>query len=265
MHQLTFQQYRIALFAVSALLVACSASGGAPGSGAPPLISSQVRGLAPFTKANSNSLTYYRSPAQAPYSGNNFVFGPSNSIWYVSGSATKANQITRFTSSTTKETFTVPSLCGSTGESVPTGLANGADGRLWFGTLCGGIGAMDTTGNVQSYGLPENCSDSNCSTQLGAVSGNQIWYTSLGPGSKDNLYVGYVDTTSGTTKSYSVDAKNANLSEIIQGPDGNFWFGVNSDIGRVTPGGTITLFSHQTEGPKHLRACGGSRQCYLVL
>jgi streptogramin lyase len=77
------------------------------------------------------------------------------------------------------------------------------------------------------------------------VSGDQIWFTSLRPGAKDNLSVGYISTATGSFTVYGVDANNANLSEIVQGPDGNFWFGVNSEIGRVTPQGSVTLFRTQ--------------------
>jgi streptogramin lyase len=193
---------RIALLAVIATLVsACSGASTVPtgslNSGAVvshQTISSYLRPARISREASApGSLTYYRAPAQAPYAGNNFVLEPSNSIWYVSGSAS-ADQITQFAPPNKKKTFTLPSVCGTSGDFVPSGLANGADGRLWFGSLCGGIGALSTSGSVQSYGLPPNCSNSGCSTQLGAVAGNQIWFTSTRAGAKDNLYVGFIDT-----------------------------------------------------------------------
>ncbi len=55
-------------------------------------------------------------------------------------------------------------------------------------------------------------------------------------------------TPQGQFTSFAIPRSNASTDDITTGPDGNLWFTLDdsdqsSQIGRITPSGTVTLFS----------------------
>ena len=104
---------------------------------------------------------------------------------------------------------------------------------------------MDTGGNVQFYPGPVDCDprENPCGIELGAVVNQNIWFwvepNTLG----EPEYVGYIDTSTGMTTAFSTGYQRVSFgSQIVLGPDGNLWFGVGADVGRVTPSGLVSLF-----------------------
>ncbi|HET6276298.1 MAG TPA: hypothetical protein VFE16_10255 [Candidatus Cybelea sp.] len=131
--------------------------------------------------------------------------------------------------------------------SRPLGLVKGADGRLWFGgSATYGIGAIDTTGNVQYYPAPicgQPSAGSFCELQIGAALGNRVWFTSV---NRFGQYVGYIDVLTGVSQEFALtpgDFFMGQPSQMTVGPDGNIWFLEFGKIGRATSAGQISVFN----------------------
>lgn len=190
------------------------------------------------------TLKYYSAtPALGSFVAD-LLLGPDGGLWYPTqetGDPYFGGAISDFT--TTGETqYDLGYGCGSCPfEPEPTLLTNGPDGRVWFGIYSrpwGWVGALSTNGNLQYYnGLPGEAN------AVGAVSGENIWFTAVeANASQEGLDVGYIDTTTGAVTSFVAGGDSPYPTQIIQGPDGNFWFADWDYIGRVTPSGTVALF-----------------------
>lgn len=117
-------------------------------------------------------------------------------------------------------------------------IVSGPDGRLWFGWDTQ-IGAITTAGTVNEY-------ETNSGTSVESVivgPDGQLWY---GEGNK----IARMDTAGHTTagEDFSLPAGDNDINALALGPDGNVWFtlGVPAAIGRITPGGAVTVFPTPT-------------------
>jgi streptogramin lyase len=128
-----------------------------------------------------------------------------------------------------------------TASSVPTGIAAGPDGNLWF-TAGDNIGRITTAGVI---------------TEFLAVSGpgiaagpdGNLWFTA-----GDNI--GRI-TTAGVITEFPIPTAGSDPFGITAGADGNLWFTENfgNKIGRITTGGIITEFPTPTAvGPRGIAA-----------
>ncbi len=119
-------------------------------------------------------------------------------------------------------------------------IVSGPDGRLWFGWNTQ-LGAITTGGVVKEY-------ETNSSTSVeGVIAGpdGKLWY---GEGNK----IARMDTAGHTSagEDFPLPAGDSGINALLLGPDGNVWFTLGSPaaIGRITPGGTVTVFPTPTLG-----------------
>jgi len=118
---------------------------------------------------------------------------------------------------------------------VPTGIAAGPDGALWFTDIGNDtIGRMTTQGAFTFYHTGEELS-------IGIASGpdGALWFTTAQYGA--NAFIGRI-MTNGTLTLFS-DPGGYFPQGITTGPDGALWFGEsNGTIGRITTQGDVTHF-----------------------
>ncbi len=147
-----------------------------------------------------------------PQSGliNSLVAGPGGDLWFTEQSLAGSDAIGRITPTGSITLFSIGPLQNAS----PGNLIVGPDGNLWFTAqvALGGAGGVEAIGRV---------------TPTGAIT---LFSTGL--------------------------PHNSLLGNIVTGPDGNLWFtvqppfggaggGTGEDaIGRITPSGTVTLFSN---------------------
>jgi virginiamycin B lyase len=135
----------------------------------------------------------------------------------------------------------------------PGSIVSGPSGELWFTERkADALGYSTTAGVVgQRTGLSSPGYD------LAADSSGDLWVTEPAAGTIAEL------TPSGAVTNFSIQSAPGGAGlmpvDITAGPDGNMWFtadsgagepgvataaGVKPAIGRITPGGTVTLFTH---------------------
>jgi streptogramin lyase len=123
-----------------------------------------------------------------------------------------------------------------TGDSAPSEVTAGADGKLWF-TETGKdkLGRMTTSGAVTEWPTPSGGSSPQGIT-LG-TDGN-VWYTEPGKNKVVRTTPAAVATEFAVTGGKPFD--------IVSGPGGNLWIsvqGASGGIGVMTPSGSFTLFT----------------------
>lgn len=193
-------------------------------------------------------LKYFPAPPNSDYAGSNLVEGPDNNLWYVNQAKSSAGYtISKFTPTGTTS-YVVPPPCSGCNPVEPTGLVSGPDGRIWFGTAASTvIGAMDTSGNVAYYPEPDPyCTATNCDLVLGAVVGQDIWFLleSLSKDYSYQLLAGYIDTSTGATRSVGTGFERVAPSQIVTGSNGAMWFGAGTQVASVTSiYGGVNVFS----------------------
>jgi streptogramin lyase len=194
------------------------------------------------------ALRYFRALPNGNYPGSNLIEGPDKNLWYANSARSGSGysySISTFTPSGTT-TYPVPPLCGSCGPIEPTSLVSGPDGRVWFGTASSYvIGAMDTSGKVQYYNGPSPyCGPAACNIVVGVVLGKDVWFTaeSLSASFGHQLFAGYIDTSTGATKSYATGAKHVSPSQIVMGSNGALWFGAGKYVASISPYGGVNSF-----------------------
>ncbi len=119
---------------------------------------------------------------------------------------------------------------------VPGGIAAGPDGNLWF-TADTNIGRISPAGSVTLFPLPAGLH-----TAQGIAAGpdGNLWFTVQGQTwTGQQGKVGRVTITGQMTLFDT--AAFIDGGDITSGPDGNLWF-CGDKIGRVTTGGSVTLF-----------------------
>ena len=117
---------------------------------------------------------------------------------------------------------------------VPGGIAWGPDGALWFTLSSSNIGRITTSGVITEYPVPTNSS-------LGGITAGPdgaLWFTE-GSGDK----IGRI-TTDGMIREYPVPTADSNPYTITVGPDGALWFTeeYGDKIARITTAGAITEY-----------------------
>ncbi len=228
-----------------ALLAGCS--GGSPSQLDPVAV---LGGQTLRAAGTLGKLKYFPAPPNSDYAGSNLVEGPDKNFWYVNQATGSAGYtISKFTPAGTTS-YVVPPPCSGCNSVEPTGLVSGPDGRIWFGTAASTvIGAMDTSGNVTYYPEPyPYCSVTNCDLVLGAVAGQDIWFLveSLSKSYSYGLLAGYIDTSTGATKSIGTGFERIAPSQIVMGSNGTLWFGAGTQVASVTSiyGGVNVFFTH---------------------
>jgi streptogramin lyase len=125
--------------------------------------------------------------------------------------------------------YTDPSI------NVPSGIASGSDGALWFtNTGNNSIGRITTSGVVSSYGDPTINGPSGITSGPDAA----LWFTNESSNSIGRI------TTSGAVSNFT-DPSISDPVDIAAGSDGALWFvnKVNNSIGRVTTSGAVSNYS----------------------
>jgi len=161
--------------------------------------------------------------------------GPDGNLWFTDYGQ---NGIGRITPAGVITEFPAPSTSIN-----PTAITTGADSKLWF-TAISQIVNITTAGITMAFSL-----NSGYSFPQGITAGpdGNLWFTeqnsfgnAIGRITPNGVITDFplptVTYPDGTT--WSVVA-----TEITAGPDGNLWFtSPQSLVGRITPGGNITLF-----------------------
>jgi streptogramin lyase len=169
----------------------------------------------------------------------NVVVGPDGNFWYP---ATHGNiygyiEIVRFTPSGIATSYKVP------GGLIPSSVAAGSDGNVWFGTYECTIGSITPSGLIHLYKVRM----STCETIVGSGSGAgaAVWFSDSDY-TDDTKYsnVGYITAAGAITqfplpKGYTLGTGG----HITLGADRNMWFtAANGYVGRVAPNGTFKFF-----------------------
>ncbi|TDD80966.1 hypothetical protein E1293_19665 [Actinomadura darangshiensis] len=132
---------------------------------------------------------------------------------------------------------------------VPSGLAAGPGGSVWYAANSGGIGRVDAAGKVTEYAVGENSKDLlGIPDAMAAAPDGSLWFTDI---STTVPRVGHVDPATGKAALYELPAtgtvnfKNAQITGITPGPDGAMWFTGRSSgaIGRIDASGTVTAYA----------------------
>lgn len=119
--------------------------------------------------------------------------------------------------------------------SVPSDIASGSDGNLWFTERFGDkIGRITPAGVVTEFPVPTLGSQP---TEIALGPDGNMWFTQV-----ISSGIGRI-TPAGVITEFPVDP-GSSLGEIIAGPDGNLWFTLSGALqaGRITPAGVVTQF-----------------------
>ena len=117
----------------------------------------------------------------------------------------------------------------------PGGIAEGADGAMWFTEFVGDrIGRITVDGAIAEYALPAGSSP----VGIAAGSDGALWFTET-----DADRIGRI-TTAGSIAHFALPA-GSNPYGIVAGPDGALWFTANGSdrIGRISTSGERTSFA----------------------
>jgi streptogramin lyase len=145
-----------------------------------------------------------------------------------------------------------------TAGSIPTDLAAGPDGNLWFTEeFASQIGRITPAGTVSEFALPGD--DKGPLLMTAGPDGN-LWFTEigeLGATTGAQSYIGRM-TIAGAFMEFKVPSLGR-AEGITAGSDGNLWFTEfdANKIGRITPVGTITEFPVPTPGGGPLGIAAG--------
>ncbi len=212
----------------------------------------------------------------APYSlPGQIVLGPDGNLWFPAvayenfTTGKPSGAIGQLTPAGTFLLFPMP-----TPNTYPLDIAFGHDGKLWFSAFQGNgrlapnvdqaprfsgghsaLGQMSQDGNFHMFTLPSP-TISPGSIAVGA-DGN-LWFTDVSSlGERANYAwvnkIGRV-TSSGVFTEFPLTLRKATdfIDLLIAGPDGNFWFSIESylpdysafgEMGRITPQGAVTIFT----------------------
>ena len=172
---------------------------------------------------------------------NGIVTGPDGALWFAN-TTSQSPSIGRLTTAGVLTQFPAPSSV------VPSQIAAGADGKLWFTIINMGypvaapklIYRMTTAGVVTSFPTSGN--------PIAITQGpdGAIWFTEtlvqFSPsGSTQTLvgsWIGRIDG-GGTLTEYSITGA---ATSIAAGPDGALWFITGKAVGRMSTAGVATTF-----------------------
>jgi streptogramin lyase len=190
-----------------------------------------------------------------PVNPQTITAGPDGALWFGETGA-----IGRITTAGSIQQFPLP-----TPTETVASITTGPEGDIWF-TDNAEIGRITTKGAITQYQLPANVS-------IGGITegadGN-LWFTETLTNPAKNASTGAVGriTPEGQIQTFDLPrnfAKNAAMSNIALGPDGNLWFPIgygkyaggevmSAAIGRITAMGKIKMFgipSTGSEGSYH--------------
>jgi|GEM_PF-1164116 len=128
---------------------------------------------------------------------------------------------------------------GITGIAMPTGIAAGPDGNLWFTeSMTSKIGMITPAGVITEFALPTSPTPW---TITAGPDGN-LWFTE-----NDANNIGRI-TPTGMISEFNIPTPSAGCQGIAAGPDGNVWFTESGGdkIGKITPAGVITEYALPT-------------------
>ena len=143
-------------------------------------------------------------------------------------------------------------LPDGTAAAVPSGIAAGPDGAVWFTERTrGAIGRIAADGSVQEFPLPTSVAEpasAKQATDIVAGPDGALWFTQSGVDRIGRI------TTAGAITEYGGVTPGGQPGDIAVGPDGALWFteyGYNQGnrIGRITTAGAVSEFC--------IRTCGG--------
>lgn len=183
-----------------------------------------------ITPAGSSTLFNLKTQNSATY----ITSGPDGALWLtllndVGGSTT--NQIGRLTTGGVLTTFTVPQA------SYIWDITSGPGSKLYFTDGASKVWSVTTSGHFTAF--PFSDSTGGYPYQITTGPDGNLWFTD-----RAGLIVRM--TPQGQFTSFAIPRDNASTDDITTGPDGNLWFTLDdadsSQIGRITPTGTITLF-----------------------
>jgi virginiamycin B lyase len=125
---------------------------------------------------------------------------------------------------------------------APGDIALGPDGNVWFangsfwsGGESTGIGRVSGDGAMTLFELPA----AGLANNLVIGPDGNLWFTIWhGPIFQA---IGRV-TPTGTITEFDV-SEAGELRDLVAGPDGNLWFTAKNGVGRLTPAGSLTMFS----------------------
>ncbi len=136
-------------------------------------------------------------------------------------------------------------------------IVGGPDGRLWFGWNKQ-VGAITTAGVITPY--PTSSTSSISGMTVG--SDGKLWFG-------EGTAIARMDTSGniGAGDEFALPSGDGDINDLALGPDGNIWFtiGVPAAVGRITPAGTITVFSSPTMSglPFGIRAGADGRMWFV--
>ncbi len=170
--------------------------------------------------------------------------GPDGALWVtllndVGGSTT--NQIGRLTTGGKLTTFTVPQV------SYIWDITTGPNGKLYFTDGASRVWSVTTKGKFSAFPFVDKTGG--YPYQITPGPDGNLWFTDRG-----HFIVKM--TPSGKFTRFQLPISNVSTDDIATGPDGNLWFTLDgsgpSRIGRITPSGTITLFTIPGSGNDEL-------------
>ena len=200
-------------------------------------------------------------PIVSGFGDNGVTTGPDGNIWYTVPSRNLVGVASP--DGAPIATYSVPG--------TPGAIVSGPDRALWFqiGQYLGtepAIGELATDGTLSVF--PLTAADGLVANGLAAGPDGNLWYTVSGAsdgtdGGTDNGSVASM-TPQGAVTHYPLPIPFRGLAhDIAAGPDGNLWFigqsgdnTLSSQIGEVTPSGTVTMYSlpHGAGGPGGIAA-----------
>jgi len=212
---------------VLALACATGCGGGSSGSGG---------GVTPPTPGGG---TFHLYPA--PETNGNLVLAHDNNFYYPSWNPKFGNHsaIIQFSPQQTAHPYIIPrNPILHNVAVIPTDVALGLDGNIWFGTYNCMIGSVTPSGTFKEYVLR---STGLCVTTVGSsTKSTGLWFTEALGGASN--FIGYLKPN-GTFVTYPItDKTSVAPGQIVLGPDGNMWFTDGTQIGKSTLQGKVTYY-----------------------
>lgn len=166
------------------------------------------------------------TPRADPHS---IVTGPDGNLWFTEPGL---RRIGRITPSGVVTEFDV----AVSAKQVLWGITAGPDGNLWFADMGDEprIGRITPSGALTYFNAPGMSP-----REIAAGPDGNLWFTN-----QYTLGLGRI-TPSGVLEQLASTSELA-TNYIVAGPDGNMWFTCGHGIGRITPGGELTLFPIDT-------------------
>jgi virginiamycin B lyase len=174
--------------------------------------------------AHAGTVTSYDVGANSQPS--HIISGPGGDLWFTEF---QSNQVGRLTTSGVLTEYPLQIGAG------PRGLVEGPDGNVWVAEDSkNSIAQITPSGVVTEYAL----TTANANPYGIAVWNGEIWFTDRTKGT-----VSLFDRTANNVLTARTLGATSNPRDLVQGADGNLWVTEAGGIGRVTSGGTHTVFT----------------------